>query len=82
MLQDKCCETAPSKKRYGNGEREGRGGGGGSLEIIQRGFPLGDLAENSVLTTNDKKHEAGCLALESHYRLDPFLQAHPDWGAV
>lgn len=35
---------------------EGGVGWGGTLEIIQCGFPLGDLAENSVLTPNDKKH--------------------------
>ena len=31
-------------------------GVGGTLEIIQCGFPLGDMAEKSVLTPNDKKH--------------------------
>lgn len=45
-------------------------------------FPLGDPTQNSVLTPNDKKHEAGCLASESHYSLNPFPAAHPDLDAA
>lgn len=34
-----------------------------NLEIIQCHFPLGDPAENSVLTPNDKKHQAGVFSI-------------------
>ena len=58
---------APSKTCYGNG-----GKGEKKLEKNPIRFPLGNLTENGVLTPNDKTHQAGCLALESHYSLNPF----------
>lgn len=76
----------------GNGEKEKKKK---NLGIILCRFPPGAWAQSGVLTPNDKKHQAGCLASESHYELDPFLLptfgcgfastvmcVRPGWGGV